>query len=232
MSTDTFIGRGELIAKVAIATAIHITGGGGLKYRSKVVGYDSGLLITALPAAAQLPESQTPFESFLGADTALVMRLIVDGNIYAFGSKVKVQYQEGCKLLLSSLPEKIQIRKLRAGVRYPCVLQAGFLLGETKYRGVLINISEGGCLLRMKLTSNVDGIKAIMENDKTSTLNVRFPFDSSDSSFHIKIKSLSQETGHLLLGLSYADSEETAVVVKRYLDYMQLEQLSEYLTLS
>jgi len=232
MSTDTFIKRGELIAKTAIATGIHITGSDGLKYRSKVVGYDSGLLITALPKAAQLPESATPFEQFLCADTALVMRLIVDGNIYAFSSKVKAIYQESSKLLLSSLPEKIQIRKLRAGVRYPCVLQAGFLLGETKYRGVLINISEGGCLLRMKLTSNTEGIKAIMENDKTSSLNVRFPFDSSDSSFYIKIKSFSQEANHILLGLSYADSEEAGGVIKKYLEYMQLEELSEYLTLS
>jgi hypothetical protein len=112
------------------------------------------------------------------------------------------------------------------------VLEAGFVLGETKYRGVLINISEGGCLLRMKQSCDLENIKVLMENDKTSNLTVRFPFDSSDSSFDIKVKSLSQDAGYLLLGMFYADSEEAGAVIKRYLEYMQLQKLSEYLVLS
>ncbi|MFT5578745.1 MAG: hypothetical protein ACI9WS_001500 [Paraglaciecola psychrophila] len=232
MSIDTFIERGELVARMPIATAIHITGDDGLKYRSKVVGYDSGVLMTSLPNVAQLPEVEDPLETYFAAETVLVMRLIVDGNIYAFSSKVRTVYSEGIKLLLSSLPEKVQTRQLRGGVRYPCVLEAGFVLGETKYRGVLINISEGGCLLRMKQSCDLENIKVLMENDKTSNLTVRFPFDSSDSSFDIKVKSLSQDAGYLLLGMFYADSEEAGAVIKRYLEYMQLQKLSEYLVLS
>lgn len=233
MSKENYIRRDDLISKVAIGTAIHISGdNGSIKYRSSVVGYDNGVLLTSIPSAKQLPKEDSSYDDVFTEGLPLVMRLIIEGTIYAFSSDVRAIYLEKNKLLMSSLPEKIQTRQLRKGVRYPCVLQAGFVIGETKYRGVLINISEGGCLFRMKVSSKIEAIKSIMERDKTSSLNVRFPFDKSDSSFFVKIKSLSNDAGHILMGMYYDDAVEVESTIKKYIEYMQLEELSEYLPLS
>ncbi len=230
MSKDKVIAREELISKVAIGSAIHVIGeNGNLKYRANVVGYEGGVLLTSLPSAKQLQKDDVAYGELFPDNVQLVMRLIVNGVIYAFKSEVRAINLKSCKLLLSSLPKNIQIRKLRQGVRYPCMLQAGLLIGETKYRGVLLNISEGGCLFRMKASVKIESIKGLIEKKVTSSLNVRFPFEEKSSSFYVIMKSIKEEpSGDLLLGISYAEKEATDVI-KKYLDFMQLEELSDYL---
>lgn len=232
MSDEKIIAREELVAKVIIGSAIHVIGENGqLKYRANVAGYDSGILITSMPSSKQLQEDEVVYSDLFQEGMKLLMRLIVEGTIYAFKSEVRAVNLQSCKLLMSSLPKNIQIRKLRQGVRYPCMLQAGVVLGETKYRGILLNISEGGCLFRMKATTKVDAIKALIEKEVTSSLNVRFPFEDNNSSLYVKIKSVKEESsGDLLVGISFAE-KEASEVVRKYLDFMQLEDLSEYLSL-
>lgn len=226
------IAREELVAKVAIGSAIHVIGDNGqLRYRANVAGYDSGILITSMPSLKQLQLDEVACGDLFQENMQLLMRLIVEGTIYAFKSEVRAVNLKSCKLLMSSLPKNIQMRKLRQGVRYPCMLQAGVVLGETKYRGILLNISEGGCLFRMKSTTKIDAIKTLIEKDVTSSLNVRFPFEDNSSSLYVKIKSVKEEaSGDLLVGISYAEKEANDVV-KKYLDFMQLEELSQYLSL-
>lgn len=231
MSDDGSILREQLITKMEMGTAIHISNSdSGLNYRARVAGYDRGILITSLPSAKQLQLDSPDYDEFFSDEMLLVMRLIVDGVIYAFKSEVLAINLKACKLLISSLPEKIQTRPLRMGVRYPCVLQAGFVLGETKYRGVLTNISEGGCLFRMKAVVDIESIKALVANDRESSLCVRFPFNDKDLSFEIKVKSVSnEETGYFLLGTLYSEPEKVVPVIKKYFEFMQLEELAEYL---
>jgi hypothetical protein len=233
MSEEKIVAREDLVAKVVIGSAIHVLGGNGqLKYRANVAGYDSGILITSMPSAKQLQIEEVVYSDIFIENMTLLMRLIVDGTIYAFKSEVRAVNLKPCKILMSSLPKNIQTRKLRQGVRYPCMLQAGVVLGETKYRGILLNLSEGGCLFRMKATTKVAAIKALIEKGITSSLNVRFPFEENNSSFLVKIKSVKEESsGDLLVGISYAE-KEASDVIKKYFDFMQLEELSEYLSLN
>ncbi len=234
MGDKNSISREELISKMEIGEVIQVNGQtSALKYWANIAGYNSGVLITSLPSPKKLDRGNVDYAELFPDNTSLVMRLIFDGVIYAFKSEVRGINLKACNLLMSSLPENIQIRKLRQGVRYPCVLQADFLLGETKFRGVLTNISEGGCLFRMKAAANAEAIRAMMDNDKATSLDVRFPFEDKDSSFEVKVKSIGDVSAvYLLLGLSYAEASQVADVVKKYLEFMQLEELSEYLVLT
>ena len=228
------ISREGLISKVEIGAAIHINSeSGSFKYRGNLVGYSHGMLLTGLPSEKQLDLKDVDYSVLFAKDTSMVMRLIIDGVIYAFKSEVCDIHQAASKILVSHLPDTIQMRRLRGGVRYPCVLQANILLGETKYRGVLTNISEGGCLLTMKAGSYTDSIRKLMKNDISTCLDVRFPFEEKDCTFDVKVKSASDaSSGNLLVGLSYVTEGEVLEVIKKYLDFMQLEELSEYLLLS
>lgn len=234
MTEKTVIDREELIKSVGIGEWIHINSEDGqLKYRASIVGYSQGVLLTALPSAKQLELENVDYQSLFDQPAPLVMRLVFEGVIYAFKSEVLLVNTDACKLLLSAIPEQIQLRRLRQGVRYPCVLQAGLLIGEAKIRGVLTNISEGGCLLRIKAATKRDTIKGLIDNEKATGLDVRFPFEEKDSSFNVMVKSVAADGGdYLLLGLSYVEAGEAAPAITKYLEFMQLEQLSEHLVLS
>ena len=231
MSDASSISREELISKVEVGAAIHINSeSGSFKYRGSLAGYNNGMLLTGLPSEKQLDLKGVDYPALFAKDTSMVMRLIVDGVIYAFKSDVRDIHQSVSKILVSHMPETIQMRRLREGVRYPCVLQTNLLLGETKYRGVLTNISEGGCLLTMKAGSYTESIKTLMKNDKSTCLDVRFPFEEKDCTFDVKVKSIGDtSSGNLLVGLSYVTEGEDLEVIKKYLDFMKLEELSEYL---
>jgi c-di-GMP-binding flagellar brake protein YcgR len=232
MASET-ISREDLIARIDIGEFVHVSSEvGGLKFRSAVVGYSDGVLITSLPSPSQL-NTQAPVGELFKDDMPLVMRLIVDGVVYAFKSQVRGINLKAGHFLFSSMPDKIQLRRLRSGVRYPCVLQAGLIIEQTKYRGVLINISQGGCLFQMKENASVDKLRAFREHNKMTQLSVRFPSESSDNSFDIYVKSVSPDSaGYLLVGVSFAEAGEAVKSVKKYLDFMQLEELSEYLLLN
>lgn len=234
MTIASDISREELIKKVDIGSTVHVTSEPGeIKYRANLVGYSSGVIITSLPTAKQMVKPEKDHEKLFPSGMLMILRLIVHGVIYAFKSQVHGVNLDYCKILLSSLPEKIQIRHLRARVRYPCVLQAGLIIGETKYRGVLTNISEGGCQLRMKIHVNIDTLKAMKENNKITSMDIRFPFEDQDNTFKVKIKSIvDSSAGYVLLGLSYKEIGNVADIIKKYLEFMQLEELSEYLQLS
>jgi len=234
MSGKDSLSRERLISKVEIGTAIHVNSeSGSFKYRANLVGYNHGMLLTSLPSEKQLDLKDVNYPVLFAQGTSTVMRLIIDGVIYAFKSEIQDIHQRASKILVSQLPETIQMRRLREGVRYPCVLQANFLLGETKYRGVLTNISEGGCLLSMKSGSYTEAIKTEMKNDKSTSLDVRFPFEEKDCTFDVKVKSVGGTSdSNLLIGISFISEEKELDVIRKYLDFMQLEELSEYLLLS
>jgi c-di-GMP-binding flagellar brake protein YcgR len=230
---NTSISRDDWLAKLALGTIIQVNNeSGSLKYSSEISGYQKGLLITSLPSPEKLKLSLDDFKQHFSNDTALVIRMVVDGSIYAFRSPVKGVNTRACALLFSEVPDKIQVRRLRGGVRYPCVLQAGLLIGEVRYRGVLTNISAGGCLLQMKAKASTDDLKILKEQERATLMNVRFPFEDQDTAISVKVKSLAEDKqGQLSLGISFAEVGEVAFVVKKYLDFMQLEELSEYLFL-
>lgn len=232
MNKEKIISREELVSKVVIGSAIHVVGDNGqLKYRATVAGYEGGILMTSMPSSKQLKVDKIVYSDVFPEKMQLLMRLIVEGIIYAFKSEVRAVNVDPCKILMSSLPKNIQIRKLRQGVRYPCMLQAGVVLGETKYRGILLNISKGGCLFRMKATTKMSAIKVLIEKEVRSSLNVRFPFEDKISSLYVKIKSIKEElSGDLLIGISFVENEANDVIDK-YMDFMQLEDLAGYLSL-
>ncbi|MEE8057542.1 MAG: PilZ domain-containing protein [Pseudomonadales bacterium] len=228
MAIATDIKREELAAKLDIGTTVHINNEDNtVKYSAYLVGYDHGTLITSLPTTKQLNKENISYDKLFVAQQPLIIRLIVNGVIYAFKSPIMAIHLEPCQLLLNSLPEKIQTKPLRQAVRYPCVLQAGFLIGDTKYRGAVTNISNQGCLFRMKTIANITSIKAMKENDNTSNLEIQFPFDQGMELLDVKVKSILEDGENLLLGMALTGDIN---VVEKYIESMQLEELTEFLT--
>ncbi len=233
MEDNSSISRDDWLAKLALGTIIHVNNDAGtLKYSSDISGYQKGILISSLPSPDKLKLSLEAYKTQFSNDTPLVIRMIIGGSIYAFRSHIKGVNTRACSLLFSEVPEKIQLRRLRAGVRYPCVLQAGLMIGQTRYRGVLTNISEGGCLLQMKAKASTEDLQILKQQDRATQMTVRFPFEDQETTISVKVKSLSEDKqAQLALGISFAEVGEVSPVVKKYLDFMQLEELSEYLSL-
>ncbi|MBL4826194.1 MAG: PilZ domain-containing protein [Spongiibacteraceae bacterium] len=228
MNNNTDIKPEELLAKLEIGTAIHVnTEDNAVKYRASLLGYDQSSLLTSLPGSKQLPIDKSAYFDLFSEQQVLIFRLITDGVIYAFKSIVLTTHTKYCKILLSSLPESVQARPLRKTVRYPCTLPGGFVIGETKYRGAVINISLSGCLFRMNALSNTAQLESIKANEHIAKLEVAFPLDQGGKSFDSTVRSIEEDSeGYLMLGMSFSDDE---TLVEKYIEFMQLEELVPFL---
>jgi PilZ domain/Flagellar protein YcgR len=228
MTDATAHKREDFVAKLDMGTIIHISNeDNSLKYRTALVGCHQETLITSLPNSNQLPDENATYTDFFIEKNTLIARLIKAGFVYAFKSVVQAINTDHCKLLLSSIPEEVQARPLRQTVRYPCALQAGLIIGETKYRGAVTNVSLTGCLLRMKHISNRAQLDAMKSNKLPSTLEIKFPFNQKTKALQVYVKSINEESeGYLLVGMEFID--DTAIV-HQYIESMQLEELTEFL---
>lgn len=201
--------------------------GGGIKYVSRYIGTDNQVIITRLPPVSQLNKSGMGSEDLTYRDTyyrkrKLIMRLIANGQVFAFETEVIDLLLQGCKLLVTSYPKTIQSRLLRKDPRYPCTLPTTMQVGDIELEGVLINLSSGGGLLQLTGEPDYALLQPIKAEQGDAVLNVLMPFDDERVTINARMMSLAP-TEHKV-GLAFVDGKEA---IKKYITTLKLDSISD-----
>ncbi|MEH6577296.1 MAG: PilZ domain-containing protein [Amphritea sp.] len=202
--------------------------GGSVKYVSRFVGQDGGVIITRLPPISLISKSAKGAEDLTYRDTfykkrKLVVRLISNGHIFAFETEVIDLFLQGSKLMISSYPKQVQSRMLREEPRYPCTLPSQLTVGELSVTGVLINFSLNGGLFQ--LTEDVDQAAFVQakKDDQDLVLKVQLPFDEQPEELTGKLMSVPNNERQL--GVSFISGKEK---IQRYISSLKLDTISTH----
>jgi HD-GYP domain-containing protein (c-di-GMP phosphodiesterase class II) len=110
------------------------------RFNAKFIGMDPGAyLIIHLPSLADFKE-----QIFKGRGA--VLRYICNGTVYGFETKIITYTLQPSRLLFLSYPEKITTCEIRRHARFDCFFFTRAAIGGETYRGIVSNISIGGCL--------------------------------------------------------------------------------------
>ncbi|MCV6612264.1 MAG: flagellar brake protein [Amphritea sp.] len=202
--------------------------GGGIKYVSRFVGMDNQVIITRLPPVSQLNKSGMGTEDLTYRDTfhkkrKLIMRMIVNGQIFAFETEVIDLMLQGSKLLITTYPKAIQSRLLRKEPRYPCTLPTVLTSGEESLEGVLINLSSSGGLLQLTGEPELESLQALKSEQGEVSLNVTMPFDEQPVAIKAKVMSLAAP--EYQVGLAFVDGKEA---IQKYITTLKLDSIGDF----
>ncbi len=202
--------------------------GGGIKYVSRFVGMDNQVIITRLPPVSQLNKSGMGTEDLTYRDTfhkkrKLIMRMIVNGQIFAFETEVIDLMLQGSKLLITTYPKAIQSRLLRKEPRYPCTLPTTLTAGDESLEGVLINLSSSGGLLQLTGESELESLQALKSEQGEVSLNVTMPFDEQPVAIKAKVMSLAAP--EYQVGLAFVDGKEA---IQKYITTLKLDSIGDF----
>ena len=229
MPADTETVVLDKLPKIEQGSVIQVSDSTGeLKYVSRFFGIDGQVIITRLPAASQLKKSGmgtdelTYRDSFKGK-RKLVMRLISNGRVFAFETRVIDLFLMGGKLLMSTYPKQVQSRLLRKEPRYPCAIPAQLIAGDLTVESVLINFSTGGGLLKITDEDTLQSMVPVKTESQDCVLKLQLPFDESPS--EVKVRVMSVSTAENQIGLSFTDGRE---VIQRYITALKLDSISDY----
>jgi len=106
---------------------------------AKLIGMDVGAYLIVQP--------QNPVKLFdqVFKGKEVVVRYLSDGAVFGFESKVIYFVVQPARLLFLTYPSKIQSCEIREHKRYDCLCDAQLVLAGAPCRGVVANISMGGC---------------------------------------------------------------------------------------
>lgn len=191
-----------------------------------LVGIEQGkAVITTLPATHNLPEHAS-YETLFTKGMVLEMRIIHHGTIIAFESGVLAIEQGYSQLLITSYPEMVETRRLRKDTRFPCTLSTDIMLGVTHTYGVIINISNGGCLLNLAGDIDPQIIEEAKKLEQPFELEVFFPFSDNSVTLMAVAKSVTILSERKVeVGLAFSQEYE---VIRKYLDSLQLESVAPF----
>ena len=106
---------------------------------TKLIGMDAGAYLILQP---QNPAKLID-QVFKGKE--VVVRYLSDGAVFGFESKVIDFMLQPARLLFLTYPSKVQSCEIREHKRYDCLYDAQLVLAGAPRRGVVANISMGGC---------------------------------------------------------------------------------------
>lgn len=193
-------------------------------YSTVFVGVDYGRsILTRLPSKRYLPPREEYPDIFV-KDRMLEMRAIHDGLVIAFETAVKEIYSG--RLLISSFPEMIEARRLRAGARFPCAISCDIKVGPRQALGAITNISHGGCQIAVEKNTDYSFIDSAWKAGQAIQLEVFFP--PADDSIWLEVVIKSRETqldGTCKLGVAFV---QTYDCVEMYLESLQLDSVAPF----
>ncbi|MBY6094686.1 flagellar brake domain-containing protein [Ferrimonas balearica] len=132
-----------------------------LRCRTSLVGWRKDKYLVLRPSDSQ-------FHLF-SAQSYVILRYLVEGQIYAFKTRILTTTGNPEKLIFCYYPEQVTNLRLRQHVRYATRLFAQLELDNNSAEGLILDISASGCQF---LPSQCDTLKQA----SGSKVNVVFPF--------------------------------------------------------
>lgn len=151
-------------------------------------------------------------ENLLSKGSSITIRYSYLGDIYAFNTTVMGTHDEPFKVTFLSYPEVVEKIEYRDTQRVSSNFPATLLFGDTKVKGVITDISEGGCKFRTDAADHIENL--LLKRDSDVVLN--FPLLGLEGirEFKGKIKKVAFDNDYSLgIGFCKIDDESRQIIV-------------------
>lgn len=139
----------------------------------------------------------------------VIVRYFHAGSVYGFRCTLIGLIKEPCRISILSYPETIECLNLRKHERVDCLIKASVHLAgvaEESFRGVIYDISLGGCGLKLKQEESRACPK--IEIGGKAVLFIEVRDREEPTAFQSLIRRVQQDRQVILLGLEFDDEEK------------------------
>ncbi|MDI3325451.1 flagellar brake protein [Pontibacterium granulatum] len=219
----------EQLPNFRAGTRIQISSQDGkLRFITSLVGIDgTNVIVAHLPTTEELEvghcKIQMPlqwYEAFFRVKENLVIRLVDRGVVYAFETSVMEVAGHKNRLLMLNYPERIFLQDLRREPRYPCTLLSRVYCRKQLFEGVIKDISQSGCQIRVPQSDQLEAFKSLQQSGLCMAFEIRFPNENSYYLFKGDLISVLAQPYGVRLGIAFKSSYPE---VKEYLGSLSLD---------
>jgi c-di-GMP-binding flagellar brake protein YcgR len=188
-----------------------------LKLKTSFLGYKEEEYIFL-----DFPSSKTgylPIED----DAPCIIRFVTNGQVYGFQSFILKILKHPFPFLIIKYPQSLEHIELRTSYRYPVKLEISFSLdgsdgGEgNRLKGLIIDISEGGCLLQTKDHFRLGTILFLFIN---------LPQIGTINDLEARVHRIDKKRDHYSLGLNFSNNQDpNREQVRKYIDQIDKLQI-------
>jgi c-di-GMP-binding flagellar brake protein YcgR len=187
----------------------------GISFRmnSEIVGYEkSDYLIIKMPKASNMNYLKTKF--YRG--NKITIRYLDHGTVYRFETEIIGVVNDPAHLILTRYPKIVSEYDLRDKKRYECFIPAEAKMGQEKYMGMIVDISENGCLLMLKSADN-DKLPEANIGDKLD-FTILIPGDDVGHQLTMEAKNIKKDSQVCFLGGNFIEiNEELKKTMTQYI---------------
>ena len=174
------------------------------RLKSYLVGKEEGrYLIIKIPTVANSKD-------IFVKGTELVIRYVHQGSIFGFKSSIMLSIKDSFEVIFIQFPKKIEDYNLRTHKRFECSLPARLEVvtrssnRKLLFKGVIGDMSKGGCRASIRL-QELEWVQEPLKIHSDIALFLSLPGIEGELSLHGEVKSMSQDSDALSLGIQFVD---------------------------
>jgi c-di-GMP-binding flagellar brake protein YcgR len=193
--------RGKIL-NIGLGTPMQIQlGGMDGPFKSSLVG-----MVREKFVMIQLP-MMTGILNKLHDGNRVTARYLYSGSIYGFHSTVLAFITKPAPLLFLTYPKIVEILDLRQCKRVDCFFPVNAKIQEKEYKGLILDISTGGCKLSLDISGNI--LIPHMEVEESIDLSFQLIGSSTPQTVLGKVRTTSRDQGKVVVGIQFdaLDSE-------------------------
>ncbi len=173
----------------------------GKRFRTRLVGGDrERYVLLTLPMRRHVAESLLP-----GA-VVIVRYMVSQGRICGFQTEVKQFITKPYPLLFLNFPETFEVLRLRKASRASAFQPTTLRHGESSRRAVIVNISTGGCMVRLDAAEAESA--ALPQLGAPCTVMVHLHDDAPKAEVPCEVKKVDIDGGDVVMGLAFTKLPE------------------------
>jgi len=183
------------------------------RFKTDFVGMERGrYLIVRLPRIPGVREQ-------LYEEKPVKVRYIHEGNVHGFESLVVSLLATPFRLLFLSYPKHIETLNLRQCPRVDCYLPVAASLSDSRYDGLILNLSCGGCQVVVETKDKEATPKIAVDAD--ITLDFKMLASGKNMNLAGKVKNINVNDTRIYLGVKYNElSEDIKKEIENYITHV------------
>ena len=146
----------------------------------------------------------------------ITVRYVYAGNVYGFSSTVLSYTGKPALIVFMSYPTSVEMLNLRKAQRLECLLPAAIRISDKEFKGVILDISVGGCRV---YTEYDESDYVDFDIEKEIQLSFQLAGTAEDQVIGGRVQNVKKDNKLAELGIRF-DQENTEILekVKEYID--------------